>query len=160
MIWPGSPAHPIQIIDVRDLANFTIDCLQNRSAGIYNTATPKGSYTMGQLLDDSQAVTRTSVEPIWVDEEFAVDAARNSIVRNGGIFPVWHPITGDNAAVSSIDSARARAAGLRNRAVRETIRDLLRWWDTLPEARTATMNAGLTPELEAELIAAWKKKNA
>ena len=50
----------------------------------------------------------------------------------------------------------ARDAGMRNRPIRETIRDLMRWWQTLPEERTATLQAGLPAEFEAELIAAWK----
>ncbi len=160
MIWPGGPSYPLQIIDVRDLANFTMDCLENHNADVYNTVTPVGSYSMGDLLGDCQVATATSMDPIWIDEAFAENAQRNSNVQNWGMFPVWHPITGDSAAASSISGHRARAAGLRNRPVLETIQDLLRWWDTLPESRTANLNAGMPRDAEAELIAAWKRQNA
>jgi len=160
MLLPGEPDYPLQIIDVRDLANFTIDCLDQRTAGIYNMVTPVGSFTIGNVLEDSQAVSATSVDPVWVDEAFAVEAAENSTTQNWGMFPIWHSLSGDYAAMSSISGQRAKAAGLHNRPVRETIRDLLAWWNTLPEDRTARMKAGMTAEQEADLIALWKKRNA
>lgn len=160
MIWPGGPSYPTQIIDVRDLANFTIDCVEKNTIGIYNTVTPVGSYTFGDLLDESQAVTGSSVDPVWVNDAFVESAQTSSTVQNWGLFPIWHALTGDSAAISSISGARARAAGLRNRPVRETIRDLMRWWATLPEERTATLRAGMASDAEAELIALWKKQNA
>ncbi|MGI9271174.1 MAG: NAD-dependent epimerase/dehydratase family protein [Woeseiaceae bacterium] len=160
MLLPGGADYPLQVIDVRDLANFTIDCLGNHQAGIYNTVTPVGSMTIGSVLDDSLAVSASTVEPVWVDEAFAVEAEKDNTVRNWGMLPIWHALSGDDAAASSVSGQRARAAGLHNRPIRETIRDLLTWWDTLPEERTATMRAGMTPEQEAELIAAWKTRNA
>lgn len=159
MLWPGDASNSIQIIDVRDLANFTVDCVERRTAGIYNTVTPVGSYTMGHLLEDSQAVSDTTVEPVWVDEAFVERAQQDNSASRWGLFPIWHPSSGDNAAVSSVSGARARAAGLHNRPVRETIRDLLSWWRTLPGERIATMQAGLSADLEAELIALWKKED-
>lgn len=156
MLWPGSPAHTIQIIDVRDLANFVVDCLERRIMGIYNTVTPIGSYTMGDLLEDSQAVTASGVDPVWVDEAF-VEA--EGLMDKGGL-PIWHPGVGEYAAMSSISGERARAAGLRNRPVRETIRDLTTWWKTLPDRRTKQLRAGLSAKREAELIALWKERQA
>ena len=155
MLWAGSPQHEIQIIDVRDLANFVMDCLDQKIAGTYNTVTPVGSYTMGNLLEDSQAVTATMVDPVWVDDAF-VDSSRAGA---GGALPIWHPATGGNAHVSSVSGERAQAAGLRNRPVRETIRDLMTWWDTLPEERIANARFAMTAEREAKLIAAWKEAN-
>ena len=146
MLWPGDAARTTQIIDVRDLANFTIDSVERRLAGVFNTVTPRDSYTFGQLLEDSQAVTGQEVEAVWVDDAF-IEA--NELF---GSLPVWHPLTGEYAHISSASGARARAAGLHNRPVRETIRDLLTWWDTLPADRTEKMRAGLEPEREAELI--------
>ncbi|MDH3350991.1 MAG: epimerase, partial [Gammaproteobacteria bacterium] len=160
MLWPGDASNPIQIIDARDLANFTVDCVEQRITGIYNTVTPVGSYTMGHLLEDSQAVGATMVDPVWVDEAFVERAQQEYSGPRWGLFPIWHPSSGDNAAVSSVSGARARAAGLRNRPVRETVRDLLSWWRTLPDLRTATMQAGMSADLEAELIALWKTERA
>ena len=156
MLWAGSPAHEIQIIDVRDLANFTVDCLEQKITGTYNMVTPVGSYTMGNLLEDSQAITTTMADPVWVDDAF-VDS---SSAGEGGALPIWHPATGEFAHVSSVSGERARAAGLHNRPIRETIRDLMTWWDTLPEERIASARFAMTAEKEAELIVAWKDANS
>lgn len=160
ILAPGGPEYPIQIIDVRDLANFTIDCIDQQITDTFNTVTPTGSYTMGQLLEDSQAVSASKIEPIWVDEAFVNEAQANSELQNWGMFPIWHGLDGDSANVSSISGAKAVAAGLHNRPVRETIRDLLSWWNSLPEDRTATMRAGMSRDVEAELIAAWKSRDS
>jgi 2'-hydroxyisoflavone reductase len=160
MLLPGGPDYPLQIIDVRDLTNFTIDCLDREITDTFNTVTPVGSYNMGQLLADSQAVTATDVDPVWVDESFANDAQADNEVQNRGMFPIWHPIEGDQARESGIAGGKAVAAGLHNRPVRETIRDLLAWWKTLPDDRRSSMKAGMSAALESELIAAWKAQNA
>jgi len=151
MLWPGTPSHRIQIIDVKDLANFVVDSIEQRIMGTFNTVTPVDSYSMGDLLEDSQAITATTVNPVWVDEEF-IDKHEIAEGRN---LPIWHPRVGENAQASSVNGARARAAGLRNRPVRETIRDLMSWWTTLRAERTSQPRAGLSAEREAELIAAW-----
>ena len=118
MLWPGTPQDAIQIVDVRDLATFTIDCLDRNISGTYNMVNPPGEYTMGKLLADCQAVTATNVDAVWV------------------------------------------AKGMQHRPERETARDLLAWWDTLPEERRAGIKAGPNAEKEAEVLAAWKKENA
>ena len=160
MLVPGGPEYPVQIIDVRDLANFTIDCLDQKIIDTFNTVTPVGSYNMGLLLTDSQAVAATEVDLVWVDEAFVAEAQENSQVENWGMFPIWHALGGDSANVSSVAGEKAVAAGLHNRPIRETIRDLLSWWQTLPEERTSPMKAGMSADLEARLIAAWKAQNA
>ncbi len=146
MLWPGSHEHTTQIIDVRDLANFTIDSVERRSAGVFNTVTPRGSYTFGNFLDDCTALSAADVNPLWMDEAFIEE---HDVAAS---LPVWHPLSGSFANVSNVSGERAHAAGLRNRPVRETIRDLLTWWDCQPEDRTATLRAGLDPEREAELL--------
>ena len=152
MLWPGSAAHTIQIIDVRDLANFVVDSLEQRTVGTYNMVIPPGTYTLGNLLEDSQAVSGVTVDPVWADDAFVASASSNLQTQNWGAFPIWHPTQGEYAGASSFSNARALEAGLHNRPVRETIRDLLAWWETLPEARKATMRAGISGEQEANLI--------
>ena len=44
------------------------------------------------------------------------------------------------------------------RPERETARDLLAWWDTLPEKRRANLKAGPSADKEADVLAAWKAR--
>jgi 2'-hydroxyisoflavone reductase len=147
MLWPGSPDDNVQIIDVRDLANFTVDCVDREIHGTYNMVNAD-SYGMAGLLEDCRAVTGASVDPIWVDAEFLESKG----LTDGRDFPIWRG--SDGFAKFSTD--RAVRAGMHNRPARETARDLLTWWDTLPAERTASTRAGLSPEKEAEVLAAWK----
>jgi 2'-hydroxyisoflavone reductase len=156
MLWPGSPADPIQIIDVRDLANFTVDCVEEKITGIYNTVTPKGSYTIGDLLDDSVAVTAADIDPVWVDSRFLDDLE----LPDGQSIPIWSSPLGDTKNVAMIDGTRAREKGLQNRPPREICRDIVSWWKTLPADRQDAMRAGLSPSTEAEIIAEWMESNA
>ena len=156
MLWTGRPSAPLQIIDVRDLASFTIDSVEQRLTGTYNIVTPEGDYTMGRLLVDSQAVSGATVEPVWVSEAFIRE---QNAAANGGL-PMWHPRQDGMAEGLYVSGAAARAAGLYNRPVRETTRDLLAWWKTLPPSRTQKPRAGLSAEREAQLLAAWKKDYA
>ncbi len=149
MLCPGSPEHPIQVIDVRDLANFTIDTVERRTTGAFNTTIPVGSYSMRQVLEDSQAVLSTTVDPVWVSDEFVMQQ------QLMGVLPIYHPITGEYSHASSASAERALAAGMHIRPVRETIRDLMAWWDTLPAERHSNARFRMTPERETELLAEW-----
>ena len=152
MLWPGTPDDDIQIIDVRDLANFTIDCLEKTILGTFNTCTPNGSFKMGDLLEDSLAVTASDMIPTWVSTDFLNEHE----VR----LPIWEDPNGEFAALSKVDGSRAAAAGLHNRPTRETSRDTIAWWKTLPGDRTESTRAGLDSEREAELLALWMDRNA
>jgi 2'-hydroxyisoflavone reductase len=156
MIWPGSSSDSVQVVDVRDLANFVVDCLEKDISGTYNMANPAGAYTMKNMLDDSQAVTAATVEPVWISEDFAYE---QGLIGGRGL-PIWHPRTGESAAGGSFSSERARKAGLKSRPERETMRDLLNWWDTLPAERTGKLRAGLDADREAALIAVWKSQDS
>ncbi len=156
MVWPGTPEHTIQAIDVRDLANFSIDCLDSDIAGTFNAVNPARSYSMGELLADSQAVTGVRVDPVWISEEFA---AEQDLI-SGRNFPIWRPKSGPRSRTSSFIGEAAVRAGLHNRPERETIRDLLTWWDTLDDDRRANLRAGMSPDQETEVIAAWRARDA
>lgn len=156
MIWPGTIADAIQLIDVRDLANFVVDCLEQDTSGIYNMTNPAGAYTMGMLFDDCRELTASGVDPVWISEEFAYE---QGLIGGRGL-PIWHPSTGPDASSGGFSAQRAIKAGLQNRPARETLRDILTWWDTLPAERTAKLRAGLDAPREAELIEAWKARNS
>jgi len=154
MIWPGKPGDVIQIIDVNDLANFTLDSVDHNISGIFNAVNPAGKYTMADLLEDSQAVSGMTVDPLWASEEFLYE---NDLAGSRSI-PIWSPTGGENGGSGTFSGEAARAAGLHNRPERETARNVLTWWDTQSEERRANMKAGLASDREAELIEAWKAK--
>ena len=156
MLWPGTAADDIQIIDVRDFANFTVDCLERTIVGTFNTVTPMRSFKMGDLLQDSLAVTDADTTPVWVDKEFI---SENEVAEGGGL-PIWEHPDGEYAPLSLVDGSRAAAAGLKNRPTRETARDTLDWWKTLPGDRTDKLRAGLSTEKEADLLRLWHQQNA
>jgi 2'-hydroxyisoflavone reductase len=147
MLWPGRPSDPIQIIDVRDLANFTIDCIEKETTGTYNTVTPPGEFTMGGLLEDCVAVTAAEMTPVWVGAEVL---AENDALQ---YIPIWSSTEGEESKAALVSGERSFAKGMKNRPTRETARDTIAWWKTLPADRTATLRAGLAPEKEAELLA-------
>jgi 2'-hydroxyisoflavone reductase len=150
MLWAGTPDDVLQIVDVRDLASFTIDCLDRDISGTFNMVNKPRSYTMGRLLEDCQAITATAVDPVWIDENFLASHDLNG----GAQLPIWQG-SGRGFGVS-VD--RALEAGFQIRPERETARDLLVWWDTLPEERRSNIKAGPSAEKEAEVIAAWKAR--
>ena len=156
MLWPGTPEDHIQIIDVRDLANFTVDCLEQKIMGVYNTVTPAGTFTMGDLLEDSLAVTATDMDPVWVSGEFI---SKHKVGENGAL-PIWEPPDGEQAALALVDGSRATAAGLKNRPPRVTARDIVSAWKTLPTERTETLRAGLSADKEAEFLEMWRSEQA
>lgn len=156
MLWPGKASDNIQIIDVRDLADFTIDCAEQRINGIYNTVTPKGSFTMGQLLEDSLAVTAADTKDVWVDYDFVTEHG----LEDSGELTIWSSPRSTYAQLSMVDGSRAVAKGLNNRPTRETARDTITWWKTLPEDRTQNVRAGLASEKEAKLLADWATRQA
>jgi nucleoside-diphosphate-sugar epimerase len=147
MLWPGSAESTLQIVDVRDLAVFVLDCLDRGTNGTFNAVNPVGSYTFGDLLEDCQAVSGTTVTPVWVNDEFMQKHELE------GALPLYG--LGEKPG-SGFSGKIAYEAGLRIRPERETVRDLLQWWDRLPAERQAAARFGLTPEREVELIAAWQ----
>ncbi|MDX1405175.1 MAG: NAD-dependent epimerase/dehydratase family protein [Woeseiaceae bacterium] len=151
MLWPGTPDVDVQIIDVRDFANFTVDCLEQRIAGTFNTVTPLRSFKMGDLLEDSLAVTASNMRPVWVDKNFITE---NKVADDNGL-PIWVHPDGDYASLALVDGSRAAAAGLKNRPTRETARDTIAWWKTLPADRRETLRAGLSAEREKQLLDMW-----
>lgn len=153
MLWPGDAAHKTQIIDVRDLANFVVDCLERKIVGTYNTVTPAGSLSMGQLMEDCAAVTAADMTPVWVDSAFIEKHG----AADGRALPIWSSPDGDAAKVALVSGERAAAAGLVVRPNRETARDTVAWWNTLPPERTAALKAGLSAEREQELLALWRQ---
>lgn len=154
MLVPGPPDRPIQFIDVRDVAAFTIACIEERTFGTFNTAIPARSYAMADLIDDSLAASGSGSTPVWVSPEFV----RSHSIDSDNRLPIWESPLGDRRAFPLISAERAASAGLRTRAPLDTVRDTLDWWSSLGANRRSVMRAGLSPAMESELLAEWRRQ--
>ncbi len=137
VLAPTPPERPVQFIDVRDLAEWIVRMVEAGSTGPFNATGRPGEVTFGALLEACGAEQVT-----WVDEAFLVEQEVGEWME----LPLWIPAgDGEWRDFQLVDVSRALDAGLTFRPLAETIRDVPEW----------TATAGLTPEREAELLAAW-----
>lgn len=69
--------------------------------------------------------------------------------------PVWAPPQGGMAGFMRINCQKAYAAGLTFRPLADTARDTLAWYHQRPAAEQEKARAGLAPEKERAVLAAW-----
>ncbi len=156
MAVPGTPADPIQIVDVRDLAAFMMGLVERRVDGTFNAVTPPGAITMGNLMDTSRKVTGADTKLTWIDEDFLASQMKPEEMN----FAPWGPMHGEEAGGSLTGMKASADQGLKARSLEETVRDTLAWHETRPAERKATLRSGFTPEKEAEILAAWRARKA
>ena len=158
VLAPGSPSDPDQIIDARDLAEFVIRLAEDRVTGIFNATGPRSPLSIAEMLYGIRASTSGSNEIsfTWVDAAFL--AQQN--VRGWSDMPTWVPARDDNEGWGRVSIARALGKGLTFRPLAVTARDTIDWFKTLPAERRASMLAGLKPEREKEVLAAWHARKA
>jgi 2'-hydroxyisoflavone reductase len=154
VLAPGDGKDPVQLIDARDLAAWVIRLGEARTFGTFNATGPARPLTMAGFLAEVQRGVGAHDQLVWVPADFL--AAQK--VSPWSDVPVWVPGTGETAGFARRDIRRALAAGLTFRPLTVTAADTLAWFKTLPPDRQAHMKAGLTPEREAAVLAAWKTK--
>lgn len=155
-IAPGTGADPVQFIDVRDLAEWCIHCVENGTVGVFNALGPEGKLTMREMLEGCRAASATPATLTWIPADFL----EQQKVSPWSDLPVWVPGAGDSVGFATMSNARAVAAGLAFRPYAVTSKDTLAWWKTTSELRRAKLRAGLTKEREQEVLAAWKAQAA
>lgn len=148
MLVPDADDSSTQVVDVRDLTDWLLDCAEKGTTGVYDAVGPKvlfgqwlawcrriGGHTGPVVRADSQWLREQKVEeysgevslPMWIAD------------------PEW-------IAFNDRSGAAARAAGLTHRPREQVIADIL---DFEREAGLdRPRKAGLSPQKEAELLAA------
>ncbi len=156
VLAPGDPSDPVQFIDGRDLAEWTIRMAEKRETGIYNATGPEKTLGIGAMLDGIKQANKSKADFTWVNADFLEEQK----VAPWSDMPVWVPPRGEDAGMGRISIQRALSKGLTFRPLDVTARDTLAWFKSQPAERQAKLKAGLTPEREAEVLAAWHKKGA
>jgi len=126
MIVPGNPADPIQLIDVRDLADWIIHCIESNVVGVYNATGPEKELSMKSFVEGVRKGVGSEVAFTWVANDF---------LDSKGIhdqFPLYAPPTGETAGFHRANVSRAVAKGLKFRPVSDTAKATLDWYKSLP----------------------------
>jgi len=152
VLAPGDGSDPIQLIDARDLAEWTIRVAERRTAGTFNAVGPARPMNTRQFLDGVAAGVGAHPKLVWAPASF-LEANK---VNAWSDMPVWVPGSGETFGFHRRDNRRAMAAGLSFRPVRVTAADTLAWFGTLPPERQAKLRSGLSAEREAALLAKLK----
>ena len=157
VLAPGTPNDPVQFIDSRDLAEWTIRMAENRVFGTFQATGPAKPLTIAEMLYGIKAVTTAGAQFTWVPAPFLEEQK----IRPWRDMTVWIPPS-RSAGFMTRNCAKAIAAGLTFRPLAVTAKDTLDWNKTRPEAELKAIAdgavGGISAAREAEVLAAWKAK--
>jgi 2'-hydroxyisoflavone reductase len=151
---PGDGSDPVQIIDARDLAEWTIRVAEARTLGTFNATGPAHQLLMKEMLSGIASAIHADAHPVWVPTDFL--AAEK--VAPWSDMPVWIPGQGETMGFARRSIRKAIDAGLTFRPLDLTAADTLAWFKQQPPERQAKLKAGLTAAREQEVLAKWKAK--
>jgi len=154
MLAPGTPDDPIQIIDARDLAEWTIRMVEQGTVGSFNAVGPKSKLGIGKMLEVMKKTTRSDARFTWVDDKFL---ASEKIIDD---FPIWTSPSGPYITYNTANISKALQHGLTFRPLAETTRATLEWFRKQTPSRQLKMRAGIPAAREAAVLAAWHKRNS
>jgi 2'-hydroxyisoflavone reductase len=153
VLGPDRPDRQVQIVDARDLGEWLVRLAEERMNGTFNAVGPERPLTMGEVLSACEGAGGAEAEIAWVDEAFLLEHGVGVWME----LPLWVPR--EAAWFQQADVSRALAAGLCFRPLEETVRDTLQWAGrngALLVTSSHAGTAGMAPEREAELLAAWR----
>jgi 2'-hydroxyisoflavone reductase len=175
VLAPGDPSDPVQLIDVRDLAEWIVLMVENNTVGLFNAINPApGRLGIGQTLEACKNAAKSDAKLTWVPAEFL----EKHEVSAWGDMPLWLPPTGETSGSHLRSNERAVNTGLKFRPVEDTAAAILAWWpkeiarrervgkQMIEDAQKAGKPApqlpdptklryGCPPEKEAAVLKAW-----
>jgi len=140
VLVPDMPGKRVTSVDVRDLADFQVRLLEEKTPGVFNV--DNSGLTFGDLI--AAASEGTDGHPVPVSDTFLTEHN----VQDWTDLPIVL-----RKKFSLADTSAAQAAGLRTRPLAETVRDLMAW---VAESGVPEQRPGLTLDREKELLAAWR----
>lgn len=149
VLAPGSPSDPMQIIDARDLAEWTIRMVEQGTVGAFNATGPKTRLSMGRMLNDMKKTTNSDARFTWVNDDFL--KAQKMIDE----FPIWTSTKGSEILYLTTNINKALKHGLTFRPLSDTTKATLEWFRKQTPERQIKMRSGIKAQREAEVLAAW-----
>jgi hypothetical protein len=149
VLAPAPSDRSIQPVDVRDVASFTLDLVEQKATGVYNVAAPIGRETYGGMLQACRQATGSTAEFVWMEESWLTERG----VLEWTEIPIWRTLP----TAWAMNADKARAAGLVCRPLHETVTDVWEWMQAgeAPVDHERFAEHGLSPQREAELLKEW-----
>jgi 2'-hydroxyisoflavone reductase len=150
VLAPGDGLDATQVIDGRDLGEWTVRLAEANLGGAFNAAGPRSRLSMAEMLHGIRGALTGDLELRfhWVPGEKLAEYE----VRPWAEMTAWF---GPRSILGEVSNERAVAAGLSFRPLADTVVDTLAWFRSLPAERQQAPRAGLDAEKEARVLAAW-----
>lgn len=165
----SNPATPVQYIDVRDFAEWTVRLVERRVVGTFNAVGPTAPTNLAHIVSRAVTTLSPTSRVTWVPTPWFLEQGHAE--RWGTLLFFSHGI----ANIMRMSNDRAVASGLTTRPVDVTLRDILSWYHSLPAERTSSLITGFQRQSngtwtaatstwtaylahERELLAAWHRR--
>lgn len=133
----GSASSPVQVIDVRDLAMWTIHMVEQGITGVFNAVGPARPLTWGGMLNALIAPSPEAPRLTWVPVQWLQE--RHAPLQGNWLF--W-PSEAGVPGVMRMRNDKAVAQGLTFRLFSSTVADTLGWYDAQPADRQTRLLMG------------------
>jgi len=150
MLAPGSAEDPMQLIDVRDLADFIVHCIEQRTMGVFNATGPVPAMNMGGMLAACAEAAGGAPEVVYADPAF--------LGEQGLRHPMYVSPDGETAGFHRVSVERAVKAGLSFRPHEETALATLEWLESLPDDLKLQMVPADLVDKEVAALEAWRER--
>ncbi|MDQ6935203.1 MAG: epimerase [Actinomycetota bacterium] len=147
VLAPGPRDRTAQVVDVRDLAEWILDCSEAGRTGTYDATSPVGA--LGDLLAATARGVGSDAQLTWVPQEFLAEQRVDPWMGDRSL-PLYLPLP-EYAGLMAHDVSGSLSAGLRIRAVEDTAADTLAWLHANPTAA----RTGLTRTEEQDVLNSW-----
>ncbi|TDB84197.1 NAD-dependent epimerase/dehydratase family protein [Actinomadura sp. KC216] len=151
VLAPGPRDAGLQYIDVRDLAAWTLDAIEQGLGGPYDLVSPPDHTTMRELLEACVHTAGSDAELVWTPPETILEAG----IEPWMDLPIWVPPGEDYDTLHRGNVTKALSTGLRCRPVQETVADTWEWLQSIggrAPQRPDRPVVGLDPETEAKVL--------
>jgi 2'-hydroxyisoflavone reductase len=150
VVVPDVPGLQTQLLDVRDLAGWLVDCCERRTPGVVDAVGDR--IPLADHLDTARTVAGHTGPVLPASPEWLEGQGVNHWMGERSL-PLWLPLP-EYAGLVARSGATARAIGLRRRPLPDTLADTLAWERTCDPGRVRA--AGLTDAEAAALVDAWR----